>query len=183
MIWGIYFTNLATNFYSYSTVMLAWDLLSGLSEGESKPKPATSAAAAMSGSGSRARQSMLEGKKAYAIKVLAKVHILKERKQKYVAVEKEALSALVRHPGVVTLYWTFQDKESLYFVLELAPNGELLTYIKRHGSFDVATTRYYAAQLVDVLEGMHAAGVIHRDLKPENVLLDAEMRVKVTVSR
>lgn len=165
---------------SYSTVMQAWDLLSSLPPGAPRPHPATSAATAMSGSGSRARASMLEGKKVYAVKVLDKVHILKERKQKYVAVEKEALSLLVRHPGVVTLYWTFQDRESLYFVLELAPNGELLTYIKQYGSFDVPTARYYAAQLVDVVAGMHEKGVVHRDLKPENVLLDSSMRIKVT---
>ncbi|PWN26947.1 hypothetical protein BDZ90DRAFT_233029 [Jaminaea rosea] len=165
---------------SYSTVMQAWDLLSSLAPGAPRPHPATSAATAMSGSGSRARASMLEGKKVYAVKVLDKVHILKERKQKYVAVEKEALSLLVRHPGVVTLYWTFQDRESLYFVLELAPNGELLTYIKQYGSFDVPTARYYAAQLVDVVAGMHEKGVVHRDLKPENVLLDSSMRIKVT---
>ena len=58
--------------------------------------------------------------KAYAVKILDKVHILKEKKQKYVRVEKEALSLLVNTPGVVTLYHTFQDRESLYFVLELS---------------------------------------------------------------
>ncbi|PWN20468.1 kinase-like protein, partial [Microstroma glucosiphilum] len=132
------------------------------------------------GSYSTADATLREGKRAYAIKVLDKVHILKERKQKYVAVEKEALSLLVRHPGVIRLYWTFQDQESLYFVLELAPNGELLTFIKKYGSFDENTTRYYAAQLLDAISGMHAAGVIHRDVKPENVLLDDQMNVKVT---
>lgn len=66
------------------------------------------------------------------------------------------------------------------FVLELAPNGELLSFIKKLGSFDKACSRYYAAQLLDTIEGIHAAGIVHRDIKPENVLLDGEMRVKVT---
>lgn len=163
---------------SYSTVMLAWDLLSN--PHTSRPaKPTTSPATAMSGSGSLAPPEVRETKRAYAIKTLDKVHILKERKQKYVAVEKQALSLLIGVPGVITLYWTFQDAESLYFVLELAPNGELLTLIKRYGSFDDATTKFYAAQLLDAISEMHKAGVIHRDIKPENVLLDAEMRVKV----
>lgn len=166
---------------SYSTVMLAWDLLSNPAShppGE-RPQPTTSVANALCGGGTSADAPIVQDKKAYAVKVLDKVHILKERKQKYVAVEKEALSLLIRQPGVITLYWTFQDKESLYFVLELATNGELLSYIKRFGSFDEATTRYYGAQLLDAIAGMHTSGVNHRDIKPENVLLDADMRIKV----
>jgi 3-phosphoinositide dependent protein kinase-1 len=84
------------------------------------------------------------------------------------------------HPGVVRLHYTFKDDTSLYFVLDLAINGELLTAIKKHGSFDVDSARRYGAQLIDTVEFMHERGVIHRDLKPENILLDDDMRIKVT---
>ncbi|CAO1627954.1 unnamed protein product [Sympodiomycopsis kandeliae] len=166
---------------SYSTVIMAWDLLSNpaaIGNGP-RPKATVTPAAAMAGE-STSDAWIRDNMKAYAIKVLDKIHILKERKQKYVGVEKEALSLLIRHPGVVTLYWTFQDAESLYFVLELAGKGELLTYIKKLGSFDEATTRFYAAQVCETIAGMHKAGVIHRDIKPENILLDNNMRVKIT---
>ncbi|CEH14019.1 serine threonine protein [Ceraceosorus bombacis] len=172
---------------SYSTVIEAWDLLSKPSTGardsfdEKAAKP-ISANAAIAGAGSNAIRSAAirnEGRKRYAVKVLDKVHILKEKKQKYVAVEKEALSLLLRHPGVITLYWTFQDRDSLYFVLELAPKGELLGLIKQHGSLDSLSAAYFAAQLVDVISGMHAVGVVHRDIKPENVLLDAQYRIRM----
>ncbi|KAI9737377.1 MAG: pkb-activating kinase-like protein [Cirrosporium novae-zelandiae] len=118
--------------------------------------------------------------KEYAIKVLDKRHIIKERKVKYVNLEKDALNRLTDHPGVVRLYYTFQDERSLYFVLDLATGGELLGVLKRMGTFDEECTRFYGAQMLDTIEYMHKQGVIHRDLKPENVLLDSQMHVKIT---
>lgn len=118
--------------------------------------------------------------KEFAIKVLDKRHIIKEKKVKYVNVEKDTLNRLTDHPGVVRLYYTFQDEKSLYFVLDLASNGELLGVLKRLTTFDEECTRFYGAEILDTIDFMHARGVIHRDLKPENVLLDEHMHVKIT---
>lgn len=88
----------------------------------------------------------------YALKVLDKDHIKREKKTKYVLIERDTLKTLDGHPGIVRLYWTFQDQRSLCasaltrpvrsmvllttsshldYVLELAKNGELLKWIKK----------------------------------------------------
>ena len=116
----------------------------------------------------------------YAIKVLDKRHIIKEKKIKYVNIEKDALNRLTDHPGVVRLYYTFQDMSALYYVLDLASGGELLGVLKHMSTFNEECARFYSAQILDTVDYMHARGVIHRDLKPENVLLDDQRHVKIT---
>ena len=117
--------------------------------------------------------------KDYAIKVMDKKHIMKENKVKYVKTERNIL-AMCKHPNIVSMFCTFSDPNHLYYVLELCPNGELLTWLKKVGSFDLASARFYSAEIVAALQYLHQRNVIHRDLKPENLLFAQNMHLKLT---
>lgn len=118
-------------------------------------------------------------KKEFAIKVLEKRHIIKEKKTQYVTREKEVLLR-IDHPFFIKLHFTFQDEDRLYFGLNYAKHGELLDYIKRLGCFDENCTRFYVAEITEALEYLHSVGIIHRDLKPENILLNDDMHIQIT---
>lgn len=115
----------------------------------------------------------------FAIKVLEKKHIMRERKSQYVMREKEVLMK-TNHPYFIRLYFTFQDADRLYFVLNYARRGELLDYLHKLSCFDEDCSRFYGAEIVKALEYLHGLGIIHRDLKPENILLNDEMHIQIT---
>ena len=52
----------------------------------------------------------------FAIKILEKRHIVKEKKVKYVQLEKDTLSRL-KHPLIIRLHATFQDASSLCMLI------------------------------------------------------------------
>ena len=66
----------------------------------------------------------------FAVKVLEKRHIIKEKKVAYVSREKEAL-AMTNHPFIVRLYFTFQDKESLCIFLAKHEEQFFLFFVKQ----------------------------------------------------
>uniref|UniRef100_M1CM19 non-specific serine/threonine protein kinase n=1 Tax=Solanum tuberosum TaxID=4113 RepID=M1CM19_SOLTU len=100
----------------------------------------------------------------YALKIMDKKFITKENKTAYVKLERIVLDQL-DHPGVVRLFFTFQDTFSLYMALESCEGGELFDQITRKGRLSEDEACFYAAEVVDALEYIHSMGLIHRDIK------------------
>ncbi|XP_059307624.1 3-phosphoinositide-dependent protein kinase 2-like [Lycium ferocissimum] len=114
----------------------------------------------------------------YALKIMDKKFITKENKTSYVKLERIVLDQL-DHPGVIRLFFTFQDTFSLYMALESCEGGELFDQITRKGRLSEDEARFYAAEVVDALEYIHSMGLIHRDIKPENLLLTSDGHIKI----
>lgn len=116
--------------------------------------------------------------KIYALKIMDKRFIAKEKKTAYVKLERIVLDQL-DHPGIIKLYFTFQDACNIYLGLESCDGGELFDQISRKSRISEDEARFYIAEIVDVLEYLHKVGLIHRDVKPENLLLTADGHLKL----
>jgi len=92
---------------------------------------------------------------------------------------KNKILAELRHPGVIKLHQTFQDKLKLYFLVELAPNGELFTYMKNEGTIEYKEAQFLIAEIVNMLEYLQDNNISHRDIKPANLLFDSRMHLKL----
>ena len=121
-----------------------------------------------------------ERKATYALKILRKVDIIRLKQVEHVRNERSTLGAVAGHPFITKLIRTFADRDSLYMLLDYCPGGEVFTYLRRARRFPESTARFYAAEIVLVLEFLHEEkGIAYRDLKPENILLDAEGHLKL----
>lgn len=60
--------------------------------------------------------------------------------------------------------------------------GTLSRLIKKYGKLPLELARYYAAEIVNVLEYLHTKGIVHRDLKPENILISSDYHIKLVLS-
>ena len=133
------------------------------------------------GSGSYAKVILAKlnsNERKYAIKKINKNMLNNFQKQHEVHIEKICLAEL-KHPNIIKLHKTFQDKKHLYFVLDYCRNrdmGKLINYV---GKFSYDLAKFYAAEILFAICYLHKRGIYHRDLKPENIGLDEEMHIKL----
>ncbi|KAI4200937.1 MAG: hypothetical protein LQ350_003623 [Teloschistes chrysophthalmus] len=75
---------------------------------------------------------------------------------------------------------TREDTMGILTYLDYCPGGEVFTYLRRAKKFDIEIARFYAAEIVLILEFLHTVqGIAYRDMKPENILIDAEGHLKL----
>ena len=56
------------------------------------------------------------------------------------------------HPNITRLDMTFRDKDSLFFLLEYASNGDLSGFIKRQKRLPLSLIKFYACEIINALE-------------------------------
>ncbi|XP_008571887.1 PREDICTED: serine/threonine-protein kinase LATS2 [Galeopterus variegatus] len=115
----------------------------------------------------------------YAMKTLRKKDVLNRNQVAHVKAERDIL-AEADNEWVVKLYYSFQDKDSLYFVMDYIPGGDMMSLLIRMEVFPESLARFYIAELTLAIESVHKMGFIHRDIKPDNILIDLDGHIKLT---
>ncbi|XP_066276701.1 serine/threonine-protein kinase LATS1-like [Branchiostoma lanceolatum] len=115
----------------------------------------------------------------HAMKTLRKSDVLKRNQVAHVKAERDILSE-ADNEWVVRLYYSFQDDENLYFVMDYIPGGDLMSLLIKKGIFEQSLAQFYTAELVCAIESVHKMGFIHRDIKPDNILIDRDGHIKLT---
>lgn len=79
----------------------------------------------------------------------------------HVRAERDVL-AESNSPWVVQLFYSFQDTQTLYLIMEFLPGGDLMTMLIKYDTFSEDVTRFYMAECVLAIEAVHKLGFIHR---------------------
>ncbi|KAK3694262.1 kinase-like domain-containing protein [Podospora appendiculata] len=122
-----------------------------------------------------------ERSQVFALKILRKTEVIKLKQIDHVRHERQLLADVSGHPFITELMASFSDHDFLYLLLDYVPGGELFSYLRKFRRFDEDMARFYAAEIVLVLEYLHEqqGGIAYRDMKPENLLLDADGHIKL----
>eukprot|EP00753_Platysulcus_tardus_P015384 PLAT4992.2.p1 GENE.PLAT4992.2~~PLAT4992.2.p1 ORF type:complete len:560 (-),score=212.26 PLAT4992.2:460-2139(-) len=115
----------------------------------------------------------------WALKVVSKERVLEDRLLAQITREKTLLEELPPHPFVITLQACFHEGRNLYFVLDFAGGGTLLTHLKRRIVLPEEHVRFYIAELVLALEHLHKHHIVHRDIKLDNIQLDSAGHIRL----
>ncbi|XP_058402694.1 serine/threonine-protein kinase 32B isoform X1 [Diceros bicornis minor] len=118
-------------------------------------------------------------KKMYAMKYMNKQKCIERDEVRNVFRELQIMQGL-EHPFLVNLWYSFQDEEDMFMVVDLLLGGDLRYHLQQNVRFTEATVKLYICELALALEYLQRYHILHRDIKPDNILLDEHGHVHVT---
>ena len=105
------------------------------------------------------------------MKEMSKVKIYIKNDISSILSEKQILSSL-HYSLIANLYFSFQDKEFLYLILDYLPGGDLRYYMATDMIFNESQIKFFISNLILSLRYVHNNNILHRDIKPENLVFD-----------
>ncbi|MBV5269364.1 MAG: protein kinase, partial [Afipia sp.] len=92
--------------------------------------------------------------------------------------EMNALAQAV-HPGIVSFYHHFSDRERLFLVMEYCPEGTLNDRLFGGAHCTEKEVMEWGLALCNALDFAHGRQIVHHDIKPANVFFGIDGQIKV----
>ncbi|XP_034635373.1 serine/threonine-protein kinase 32A isoform X3 [Trachemys scripta elegans] len=118
-------------------------------------------------------------KKMYAMKYMNKQKCVERNEVRNVFKELQIMQGL-EHPFLVNLWYSFQDEEDMFMVVDLLLGGDLRYHLQQNVRFQEGTVKLFICELALALDYLQSRHIIHRDMKPDNILLDEHGHVHIT---
>ncbi|KAK8601190.1 hypothetical protein V6N13_059087 [Hibiscus sabdariffa] len=115
----------------------------------------------------------------FAMKKLKKSEMLSRGQVEHVRSERNLL-AEVDSRCIVKLFYSFQDSDFLYLIMEYLPGGDIMTLLMREDILSEDVARFYVAESILAIHSIHQHNYIHRDIKPDNLILDKNGHLKLS---
>ncbi|XP_023585677.1 serine/threonine-protein kinase 32C isoform X4 [Trichechus manatus latirostris] len=109
----------------------------------------------------------------YAMKYMNKQQCIERDEVRNVFRELEILQE-IEHIFLVNLWYSFQDEEDMFMVVDLLLGGDLRYHLQQNVQFSEDTVRLYICEMALALDYLRSQHIIHRDVKPDNILLDEQ---------
>uniref|UniRef100_A0A8D2IYD1 Serine/threonine kinase 32C n=1 Tax=Varanus komodoensis TaxID=61221 RepID=A0A8D2IYD1_VARKO len=117
--------------------------------------------------------------KMYAMKYMNKQQCIERDEVRNVFRELEILQE-IEHVFLVNLWYSFQDEEDMFMVVDLLLGGDLRYHLQQNVQFTEETVKLYICEMASALDYLRSQHIIHRDVKPDNILLDEQGHAHLT---
>ncbi|XP_009776054.1 uncharacterized protein LOC107794356 isoform X1 [Nicotiana tabacum] len=115
----------------------------------------------------------------FAMKKLKKSDMLSRGQVEHVRSERNLLVE-VDSRCIVKLFYSFQDSDFLYLIMEYLPGGDIMTLLMREDVLSEDVARFYIAESILAIQSIHQHNYVHRDIKPDNLILDRNGHLKLS---
>lgn len=108
-----------------------------------------------------------------AIKRISKSRLITSEERMMPQREIEMHEVIGKHPNAVFMYESFEDKDSVFLVLEMVEGGTLEEKLRKNPlGLETEKAREILQQLLDAVQHLHDRSLVHVDISPKNVLID-----------
>ena len=105
------------------------------------------------------------------MKEISKVKAYIKKSIRSIISERHILKHL-HHNFITNLYFSFQDKDNLYLILDYYSGGDLRFYLNKNIQFNDMQIKFLVANIILSLKYLYQNNILHRDIKPENLVFD-----------